>query len=223
MGMLKEQGFEIVPDIVDSATLSSLVHILTGSSIQRSRAGMRNALQLEAVRSLALDPSVCDFAKRALGDTAAPFRATLFDKSIQSNWLVVWHQDTALPLVKRIDAPGWGPWSVKEGMICAHAPASALEQILAIRVHLDDSTSENGPLRVLPKTHTGGVLTDDAIHDLSQAINPVECLASAGAILLMKPLLVHASSKAASASRRRVLHIEYAGHKHFPEGLELPA
>jgi hypothetical protein len=150
MGMLEEQGFEIVPDVIQPAVISSLIQTLGGSSLQRSRAGMRNAFQLEAVRSLALDPSICDFAKRALGDTAPPLRATLFDKSIQSNWLVVWHQDTALPLVKRIDAPGWGPWSVKEGMICAHAPASALEQVLAIRIHRDYSTAENGPLRVCP-------------------------------------------------------------------------
>ena len=29
---------------------------------------------------------------------AQPFRATLFDKSASANWLVVWHQDTALPM-----------------------------------------------------------------------------------------------------------------------------
>ena len=36
-----------------------------------------------------------------------PFRATLFDKSPQANWLVVWHQDTALPLRRRLDISGW--------------------------------------------------------------------------------------------------------------------
>jgi ectoine hydroxylase-related dioxygenase (phytanoyl-CoA dioxygenase family) len=96
-------------------------------------------------------------AQESLGKSALPFRATLFDKSPSSNWLVIWHQDAALPIRERSDAPGWGPWSVKEGVVCAHAPASVLEQILAIRVHLDDSNQENGPLRVLPQTHTLGV------------------------------------------------------------------
>jgi hypothetical protein len=44
-------------------------------------------------------------------------RATLFDKSPTANWLVVWHQDTALPVQERREAPGWGPWSVKDGVI----------------------------------------------------------------------------------------------------------
>ena len=78
-------------------------------------------------------------------------RATLFDKSPDSNWLVVWHQDTALPLVERKDLPGWGPWSTKEGVLYAHAPSQALSQVLALRVHLDDSTSVNGPLRCSPE------------------------------------------------------------------------
>jgi ectoine hydroxylase-related dioxygenase (phytanoyl-CoA dioxygenase family) len=116
-----------------------------------------------------------------------------------------------------------GTWSVKEGVICAHAPASALEQVLAVRVHLDGSTSENGPLRVLPGTHNQGVLTDDAIHDFAQNISPVECLASAGDILLMRPLVVHASSKVRSTAPRRVLHLEYAANRFSPDGLELPA
>jgi ectoine hydroxylase-related dioxygenase (phytanoyl-CoA dioxygenase family) len=221
MGMLEEQGFEIVPDVIDSGAVSLLIQILSSSSLQRSRAGMRNAFQIAEVRSLALDPLLMSFANEALGDKATPFRATLFDKSPYSNWLVVWHQDTALPLCQRRDTPGWGPWSIKQGVICAHGPASALEQVLAIRIHLDDSTIENGPLRVLPRSHNRGVLTDDAIHDLSMEVCPIECLASAGDIILMKPLLVHASSKARSAAPRRVLHIEYAGTRSFSGGLEL--
>ena len=75
-------------------------------------------------------------ARETLGGEAFPFRATLFDKSPIANWLVVWHQDTALPLQERREAPGWGPWSVKDGVIYAHAPESALSQVLALRLHL---------------------------------------------------------------------------------------
>jgi ectoine hydroxylase-related dioxygenase (phytanoyl-CoA dioxygenase family) len=100
---------------------------------------------------------------RNSGSGAFPYHATLFDKSPTSNWLVVWHQDTALPLRERKALAGWGPWSVKEGVNYAHAPASALRQVLALRVHLDDSTEHNGPLRVLPGTHTRGVLSDEEI------------------------------------------------------------
>jgi hypothetical protein len=84
-------------------------------------------------------------ARQVLGPEAFPFRATLFDKSPGANWLVVWHQDTALPLRSRLEVTGWGPWSVKEGIHYAHAPTNALNQVVALRVSFDDSTTENGP------------------------------------------------------------------------------
>ena len=107
-------------------------------------------MRVPAVGGMARRAPLLEIAQEILGHGAFPYRATLFDKSATANWLVVWHQDTALPLRERREVPGWGPWSVKEGVHYAHAPASALEQVLALRVHLDDSTSKNGPLRVLP-------------------------------------------------------------------------
>jgi ectoine hydroxylase-related dioxygenase (phytanoyl-CoA dioxygenase family) len=222
MSSLEQDGFEIIPDVIPEKTILSVGKSLGESSMRRSRAGIRNALRFPAVRSLAMDEKLVSFAKQILGEGAIPFRATLFDKSEGSNWLVVWHQDTALPLCERRDIPGWGPWSVKEGVICAHAPASALEQVLAIRVHLDDSNEENGSLRVLPRSQRAGVLTDDAIHDLATKTPAVDCHVHSGGILLMRPLTVHASSKVKSRNaRRRVLHIEYAANLSLSEGLDL--
>ena len=209
MRSLKDQGFEILPDLFSRQSMLSLADSLERSKVRRSRAGVRNALQLGSVRTLANDPILLGLAREVLGQQAVAFRATLFDKSPHSNWLVVWHQDTALPLRERREAYGWGSWSVKEGVICAHAPASALEGILAIRVHLDDSNADNGPLRVLPQTHTIGVLTDDEIHDVATKIAAVDCHVPSGGLLLMRPLLIHASSKARLENvRRRVLHFE---------------
>jgi ectoine hydroxylase-related dioxygenase (phytanoyl-CoA dioxygenase family) len=222
MSSLQRQGFEIIPQFIPEKTILELGVSLDEVSLTRSRAGIRNALQVAAVRSLATDEKLVNLARHALGDHAIPFRATLFDKSADSNWLVVWHQDTALPLRKRKDVAGWGPWSIKEGVLCAHAPASALEHVLTIRVHLDDSNDENGSLRVLPGSHTTGVLSDDAIHDLSVKTPAVDCYVPSGGILLMRPLIVHASSKAKTKNaRRRVLHIEYAPSLKMSNELEL--
>ena len=110
---------------------------------------------------------------------------------------------------------------MKEGVIYAHAPESALCQVLALRVHLDDSTARNGPLRVLPGTHTLGVLSDDAIHQLAEKISAVDCLVPQGGVLAMRPLLVHSSSKSQGETSRRVLHIEYAASAALAEGIEL--
>ena len=137
-----------------------------------------------------------------------------------SNWLVVWHQDTALPLRNKQEVQGC-PWSVKDSVIYAHVPADALSQVMALRVHLDDSTAQNGPLRVLPATHTLGVLTDDEIHQLSTQVSAVDCVVPTGGVLAMRPLIVHASSKSQSESSRRVLHIEYAACELTADGLHL--
>ena len=222
MKSLKKQGFEILPDLFSRQSMLSLADSIDRSTVHRSRAGVRNAQQLGSVPTLANDPILLGLAREVLGQQAVAFRATLFDKSPRSNWLVVWHQDTALPLRQRREAHGWGSWSVKEGVICAHAPASALEGILAIRVHLDDSNADNGPLRVLPQTHTMGVLTDDEIHNMAIKIAAIDCHVPSGGLLLMRPLLIHASSKARSENvRRRVLHLEYAARTSFPGGLLL--
>ena len=178
-------------------------------------------MRIPAVAEMARGAQLLETAREILGEGAFPFRATLFDKSATANWLVVWHQDTALPSKEKREIAGWGPWSLKDGVQYAHAPASALEQVVALRLHLDDSTNENGPLRVLPTTHKLGVLTDDQIHDLSRKVAEAECLLPRGGVLAMRPLIVHASSKAQNQMPRRVLHIEYSTTNTLPDGLAL--
>jgi ectoine hydroxylase-related dioxygenase (phytanoyl-CoA dioxygenase family) len=214
------EGFAIVPEVFTATELTALATELAAASLSRSRAGMRHILHHLSVASIASDSRLLKLGKEVLGPNAFPFRATLFDKSPAANWLVVWHQDTALPLRGKRDVSGWGPWSIKDGVTYAHAPASALQNVLAIRVHLDNSNEDNGPLRVLPNTHHRGVLSDDEIQRVSREIAPVACTVPRGGLVLMRPLIVHASSKAISAHSRRVLHIEYASQRCF-DGLEL--
>jgi ectoine hydroxylase-related dioxygenase (phytanoyl-CoA dioxygenase family) len=211
-------GFAILPGRFSPDYLDRLLQEISELAQQRSRAGIRHALGLAPVAKLARQPQMIDLAREALGPDAFPFRATLFDKSPAANWLVVWHQDTALPLRARIETPGWGPWSVKDGIRYAHAPAAALSKVVALRVHLDDSSAKNGPLRVLPGTHTLGVLTDDSVHEVATRIAPVDCVAAKGAVVAMRPLILHASSKSHEEAPRRVLHIEYAE----PDSVEPP-
>jgi hypothetical protein len=206
---VEKDGYAIEPQVLETAEIAQLIAQIGSAGLPRSRAGIRHAMRNADVAQLARDSRLLGMAQSVLGPEAFPFRATLFDKSPTANWLVVWHQDTALPLRERRETPGWGPWSVKDGVIYAHAPASVLSQVLALRVNLDDSTSENGPLRVLPGTHTLGVLNDDQLHELSTKIAPVDCIITTGGVLAMRPLIVHASSKSQSESPRRVLHIEY--------------
>jgi hypothetical protein len=116
----------------------------------------------------------------------------------------------APPMKSRTETRGWGPWSIKGGVLHAIAPAAALERLVALRVHLDDSGPDNGPLRVLPHTHIRGILPHEEIEKLALAVPPVDCLTGAGGVVGMRPLTVHASSKALTDRPRRVLHIEFA-------------
>ena len=51
-----------------------------------------------------------------LSSAAFPVRAILFDKTPSANLKVAWHQDRSIAVKRRIDVPGYGPWSVKEGI-----------------------------------------------------------------------------------------------------------
>ena len=214
------RGFAIEPAVLSAADLAGLEGSL-GRIATRSRAGARHLMSHPAVSSLAQDTRLVRLAALALGMSAIPYRATLFDKSPSSNWLVPWHQDTALPLKSQRHVAGWGPWSKKAGVLYAHAPASALERVVALRIHLDDSTPDNGPLRVVPGTHERGVLTDGQIQELAARLPAEACCIGRGGIVVMRPLLIHASSKATTAEPRRVLHIEYAASLEIGPGLQL--
>jgi len=218
---ISDEGYAIIPDVLALREVQGILESLEQIDVRRSRAGARHMLAHVPIAEVARSPRMLDIARAVLGPDTFAFRATLFDKSQTANWLVAWHQDTALPLRCRSDIPGWGPWSLKDGVPYAHAPAHALEQVLALRLHLDDSLSENGPLRVLPATHKMGVLTDDSVHDLATQITPTECTVRAGGALAMCPLVVHASSKSQSNVPRRVLHIEYAASPSITAPLEL--
>lgn len=218
---IEKLGFAVIPGVLEEEGLDRVLAELGRVELPRSRAGVRHAMRIPAVAEVARGTALLRIAQEILGEGAFPFRTTLFDKSATANWLVVWHQDTALPLRERCEVPGWGPWSMKEGIHYAHAPANVLEQVIALRIHLDDSTDENGPLRALPGTHTLGVLTDEQIHDLSGKLAETRCLVPRGGVLAMRPLIVHASSKSQNEMPRRVLHIEYASPDGLSDGLQL--
>ena len=215
------QGHHIFHDVFTPAEMRGVLDHLAAADLDGTKAGARHVLRVPVVRDLAGDARMQQMARRFLGPTAMPFRATLFNKSQRANWLVVWHQDTALPLQQRNDWVEWGPWSTKAGVLYAHAPASALGQVVALRVSLDDSLPTNGPLRVLPDTHRAGVLTGEQIEQLARDVAPVDCLGASGSVVAMRPLTVHASSKATSDQPRRVLHIEYAAAAELGAGIQL--
>ena len=218
---IQDQGFAILPAVLPGEVMDRALEHILALSPNRSRAGARHLLGLDPVAKLASCPQLIAVASAVLGPAVFPFRATLFEKTAKANWLVVWHQDTALPLHNRREVHGWGPWSVKDGVTYAHAPAAALSQVLALRIHFDDSTCDNGPLRILPGTHNMGVLSELQMSELTTRIAPISCMVAKGGVVAMRPLTVHASSKSHVDMPRRVLHIEYAASESIASPLRL--
>jgi ectoine hydroxylase-related dioxygenase (phytanoyl-CoA dioxygenase family) len=218
---MADSGYSIERSVLSSQDCDDLIAALSNPAIRVGRAGARHLMSISEVTALATDARLLAIARSWLGEGAIPFRATLFEKSGHANWLVVWHQDTALPLDSYFDAPGWGPWSKKAGILYSHAPAWALSRILALRVHLDPSTNDNGPLRIIPGSHADGVLTDDEVSSYAKVHSHIECIVPRGGVLAMRPLLIHSSSKARSTDPRRVLHIEYAESVELKPGIRL--
>jgi hypothetical protein len=144
-----------------------------------------------------------------LAASASAIQAIAFEKNPSSNWKVTWHQDLMFPLERAASAPGYDLACVKGGVAYARPPREVLENLLAVRLHLDDCDERNGPLRVLSGTHLNGVLTDNDIEGAKTRVTESVCLASVGEALLLRPLLLHASSPALEPRHRRVLHVVY--------------
>ena len=174
------------------------------------RGGARHVLiKSELFRDLAEKGPPVSVARAVLGPSARPTKATLFDKTPGANWKVPWHQDLTLSVSHRADLEGFGPWTVKDGVHHVQPPVEILEQVLALRLHLDPTPEHNGALRVVPGSHRLGRLRDAEIDALIAEGRSVTCPVQAGGAMLMSPLLLHASSAADPPTRRRVLHLEY--------------
>lgn len=214
-GKITQSGFALIPEAMGSAEQQALRTQL-GEVAGAGRRGLSNS---PAVAALARSERWLALVRPHLPAEPRPVRAIYFDKSPEANWGVAWHQDLTVALRSRAEVPGFGPWSVKEGIPHVQPPVALLEQMLTLRLHLDDTDATNGALRVLPGSHRFGRLPAERIRELRAPGGDFLCTAAAGDILLMRPLLLHASGRSTSPRHRRVLHIEYAGFA-LPEPLE---
>jgi ectoine hydroxylase-related dioxygenase (phytanoyl-CoA dioxygenase family) len=211
---LSSDGFEVRTNVLSADRVAALTSSLVSLE---ARHGLRNLLRdCPAIEALARE--LTKVVIPVLGKAAFPVRGLFFDKMHGANWQVDWHQDLSIAVAERIETPGFKGWSVKQGVLHVQPPASVLEQMLTLRIHLDDCGPGNGPLRVLPGSHRHGRLDDAQIESCKRSGGEVTCIVPAGGTLLMRPLLLHASSPAKSPRHRRVIHLEYASES-LPNGL----
>ena len=211
-----DEGFVSIESMLDAGECDALTAKLDRAS--PGSAGSRALLSQAWCRELAARMRGHHILRTLLPTAHVAVQCTYFEKSMSRNWLVPVHQDLGIPVAERIDHPQLNAWSHKEGSWHVQPPPSVLQQLIAVRLHLDDCLADDGPLRVVPGSHRLGIIDDETAAAMRRNEGEVACVGARGSALLMRPLLLHASSKACGTSLRRVLHMVF-GPPALPFGL----
>ena len=221
-----ERGFAIARGVVRREMIDELIGLCTQSNerdqTRRSRSvyGIRNLLSsVPRLREVVASSPFIEWARAVLGESARPVKGVFFDKTPDANWPVPWHQDVTIMVKERRDVPGYGMRPVKDGVVHALPPVEVSERMLTLRIHLDDAAADHGALRGIPGSHRDGRLDGIQTAQWLVAVPEVVCSVQAGDVMLMRPLLLHASSPCHRPEHRRVVQIEYAAFD-LPGGLE---
>lgn len=226
---LERDGFRILPGAVDVKIIDRLLDVFdtafdddSQSVRARSSKGYvyaaRNLMDCipEVTSVWQVDPML-GLLREVLGDGFGLVRALFFDKPPERTWNLPWHKDTSISVRDNsASSPSFSRPTVKAGVPHVIANDDLLRQMLTLRIHLDDVTDENGPLRVIPRSHITseceGLGVDHA----------VTIHANAGDVLVMRPLISHASgaSIAGTMRHRRILHLEFAANEKLPDGYQ---
>jgi ectoine hydroxylase-related dioxygenase (phytanoyl-CoA dioxygenase family) len=223
---IHEQGFAIVENVLNEAALHRLSRALDpvgeSDSSLRMRGGIfavRNLLSaIPEVAELALSGAIRDLVEQVLGADFLVVRGLLFDKIPEANWKVPWHQDVTIAVQSKVEAEGFGPWTTKAGVLHVQPPASVLEKMISVRLHIDHCGEENGALRVIPGSHRKGRIPEEEIANYRDKSGEHVCAVGRGGALLVRPLLLHASSPSLNPGHRRVVHLDFASVQ-LPNGM----
>jgi hypothetical protein len=214
-----ENGFELIDDFISQHWLRSILDEIELLANLNISGGVRHINKKSPIIADYLNSAEFqEKSKSFLPEGASLVRAILFNKSPVSNWYVAWHQDKTVSVSKQFEAEGWRAWSVKEGTLHVQPPLEVLEEMATIRIHLDPTPKENACLKVIPESHKLGLLSAEQIICVVAANEVHYCEANQGAALVMRPHLLHSSSKSTIASNRRVLHVEFSNWQ-LPSGV----
>lgn len=159
-------------------------------------------------------PALRDPLRATLGPGLGLVRALYFDKPPGNSWALPWHKDVAIAVRdNRLPTTQFAHPTRKAAVPHVEAPVAVLEGMLTARIHLDEVTEENGPLKVVPGSHRLG----KALELDGRPVTTVTC--AAGDVLLMRPLVAHCSNRSAPSTtrHRRVLHLEFAPSSPLPD------
>ncbi len=207
---LDRDGYEIWREVLNFREIEKIKNHLTKQPAEGAGSRIRLSEHIW-LTDLICSPKIRGMIESHLGSRAAAVRALFFDKRPEANWSVRWHQDKTIAVKAKIPTGGYCGWSLKEGVLHVHPPVEVMENMLALRLHLDPAGPQNGGLRVYPGSHRFGYVKDKTLSETVKRFESVPTDATAGDAILMRPLLLHSSERCQSG-RRRVLHIEFASN-----------
>lgn len=218
---LNRDGFTILEDVFDQDSIGQMIAAI--QTADTDNAAFRKTKDLFAIRQVlreipALVPLVFipKFLNCLLQEDHFIVKSIYFDKPGTSNWFVAYHQDLTITVDRKENIPGFGPWTVKQEQFAVQPPVNILENIITMRIHLDDTDENNGALKVIPGSHLKKIYRAETI-DWSVE-KETTCCVPKGGVMVMKPLLLHASGRTVNGQNRRVLHIEFC-NKELPPPL----
>ena len=218
-------GYTILDEIIQKEDIAAILAII--EQADTSKATFRKTNDVFAIRQFLKEvpdvqpyiftPALMELITSILGDGFFAVKSIYFDKPGASNWFVAYHQDLTISVDKKATIAGYGPWSVKQDQFAVQPPLSILEDNFTLRLHLDDTNEENGALRVIPGSHLKGIYRPETIDWATE--HETYCNVGSGGVMIMRPLLLHASGRTTNNRKRRVVHIEFSRSK-LPEPLQ---
>jgi len=211
---LYNKGFSIVDGIYNDAEIDSILNSI--SNADQTNTTFRKSEDLFAIRQVVKEiPEILQFIfndnlkyliSNIIGNDYFIVKSIYFDKPENSNWYVAYHQDLTISVDKKAEIENFVNWTKKQNQFAVQPPISVLENIVTLRIHLDETNSENGALKVIENSHSKGIYRPETINWESE--KEVTCNVNKGGVMLMKPLILHSSGRTTNSKKRRVIHIE---------------
>ncbi|MCL1047294.1 phytanoyl-CoA dioxygenase family protein [Shewanella electrodiphila] len=211
---IRENGFEILKDFISISEIESIKKQVEDFPEKYPKYGIRHAnKKFDAIQELCSSDKLIDKAEAILKAKPSLVRVIFFDKTPEHNWLVTWHQDKTISVSSRAEVKGWKAWSIKDGTNHVQPSIDVLNNMVTFRIHLDNTDETNGCLKVIPNSHKLGILTQNEIDSITKQEQPFPCSVNSGDALIMRPHILHSSSKSISPSNRRVVHVEFSSYQ----------
>ena len=213
---MADNGYTVISHVYEEAEVNTIIEAI--NKADTSNITFRKTEDLFAIRqfikelpelkTLIFTKKLQEIITKLFGEGYFVVKSIYFDKPERSNWFVAYHQDLTISVDQKVNIPGFGPWTVKQNQFAVQPPIEILKDNFTIRIHLDNTDETNGALKVIPGSHAKGIYRAETINwDLEQEN---VCVVHRGGIMLMRPLLLHASNRSTGNMRRRVMHIEFS-------------